>query len=85
MTVAARFLVQVSANPQERPVLSVRRRSFFRRGYYVVATWRDGSQVELARFAWKECAAYWLQVEGDRWLDHCCRPLDLEKALRLCR
>jgi hypothetical protein len=83
MTIATRFLDQFTAAGQEKPVLALRRRSFFRGGYDIVATWRDGTQMKLARFDHKDCAQYWLEVEGPRWLHTCGLPISLGRALRL--
>ena len=46
----------------------MRRRYFFRRGYDVIATWRNGKRKIVVHFGQKDCADYWLEVEGPHWL-----------------
>lgn len=73
------FLDSATAAPDEAPVLSVRRHFFFRRGYHVVATWPNGKRKQLAHFQQRECADYWLEVEGPHWLRHPAWPVALTR------
>jgi hypothetical protein len=81
MTIARLSLDQFTVAAKDKPILFLRRKSFWRSSYYVVAVWRDGASMKLARFDRKDCAQYWLDVEGAHWLDTCCRPISLGKAL----
>ena len=73
------FLDSVTAAPDEAPVLSIKRRFLFHSGYDVIATWRNGKRKTLAHFQQRECADYWLEVEGPHWLHRRAWPVSLTR------
>jgi hypothetical protein len=75
MTLTRQFQDQFRASNGEIPQLSLRKRSFFQPGYYVMAVWGDGTALKVARFHDKLSAQYWIDVEGADWTERCAAPL----------
>ena len=77
---AHQFQEQFKAAGGEMPHLSLRKRSIFQTGYYVMATWGDGTSLKVARFGDKRSAQYWIDVEGPEWSERCVSPSALSPA-----
>ena len=71
---AQQFQAQFEAAGGEIPHLSLRKRSLFQGGYYVMATWGDGTSLKVARFGDKRSAQYWMDVEGLEWAERFVSP-----------